>query len=284
MLIETDRLFLREMKESDYDALYTVLADSDIMQHYSYTFDETRVKGWISRNIERYQIFGFGLWAICLKENSEMIGDCGLTMQLIGGQIKPEIGYHIRKDQQRKGYAKEAAIAVRNWTFEHTPFNVIYSYMKYTNVPSYSTAISYGCHQVDEFKDEVNEITKVFAITRAEWIGICMLGNIVNVTVDRPLGSYHPEHKDMYYPINYGFVDGIIAPDGEEQDVYIIGVEKAVEKFSGKIIAIIHRNDDVEEKWVAAPEGMTFSEKEIMEQVYFQEQYFDSEIRLWKGM
>ena len=80
-MIKTDRLLLREMDENDYDALYAVLADSDIMQHYPYTFDETRVRGWISRNIERYQIFGFGLWAVCLRENGEMIGDCGLTMQ-----------------------------------------------------------------------------------------------------------------------------------------------------------------------------------------------------------
>ena len=99
-----------------------------------------------------------------------MIGDFGLTMQLIKGQIKPEIGYHIRKDHQRKGYAKEAAIAVRNWTFENTPFNMIYSYMKYTNEPSYKTAVSYGCKEVDEFSDEINEITKVFAISREEWI------------------------------------------------------------------------------------------------------------------
>ena len=170
MVIETERLLLREMTENDFDALNKVLADSDIMQHYPYTFDEVRVRNWIQRNIERYQIFGFGLWAVCLKEKGEMIGDCGLTMQLIGGQIKPEIGYHIRADKQRKGYAKEAAIAVRDWTFQNTPFNIVYSYMKHTNEPSARTAMSYGCKQVDEFSDEINEFTKVFAITREEWI------------------------------------------------------------------------------------------------------------------
>ena len=169
MVIETERLILREMNEGDYDALYAVLADSDIMQHYPYTFDEARVRGWISRNIERYRIFGFGLWAVCLKETGEMIGDCGLTMQMIGNSIKPEIGYHIRKDCQRRGYAKEAASAVRDWTFNNTPFNMIYSYMKHTNTPSAMTALSYGCHQVDEFEDDTNGITKVFAISREDW-------------------------------------------------------------------------------------------------------------------
>lgn len=169
IIIETERLILREMTENDFEALNKVLADSEIMQHYPYAFDDKRVRNWIARNIERYRIFGFGLWAICLKETGEMIGDCGLTMQIIDGDIKPEIGYHIRADKQRIGFAKEAAIAVRDWTFNNTPFNVVYSYMKHTNEPSAKTAVSYGCKQVDEFKDDVNEITKVFAITREEW-------------------------------------------------------------------------------------------------------------------
>ena len=105
-----------------------------------------------------------------------------------------------------------------------------------------------------------------------------VLGRTVTVTVDRPLGSYHPKHKDMYYPINYGYVKGIMAPDGEEQDAYILGVDEAIDKFSGTIIAVVHRNDDVEEKWVVAPKGMTFTKEEIMEQIHFQEKYFDSEI------
>ena len=169
MILETERLFLREMNENDFDALYEVLADADIMQHYPYTFDENRVRNWIQRNIERYRIFGFGLWAVCLKETGEMIGDCGLTLQLIDGRIKPEIGYHIRANKQRNGYAKEAAIAVRDWTFNNTPFQIVYSYMKYTNEPSVKTAISYGCKQVDEYQDDENKITKVFAISRDQW-------------------------------------------------------------------------------------------------------------------
>ncbi len=105
-----------------------------------------------------------------------------------------------------------------------------------------------------------------------------VIGRTVTVTVDRPLGSYHPKHKDIYYPINYGYIEGIMAPDGEEQDAYILGVDEAVETFTGTMIAVVHRNDDIEEKWVVAPEGMTFSKEEIWEQIRFQEQYFDSEI------
>lgn len=105
-----------------------------------------------------------------------------------------------------------------------------------------------------------------------------VIGRMVTVTVDRPLGSFHPEHKDMYYPVNYGYVEGVMAQDGEEQDAYILGVDEAVEKFTGKIVAIVHRHDDIEEKWIVAPEGVSFTGKQIKEQIHFQEQYFVSEI------
>lgn len=167
MQIETSRLILREMSMSDFDALYTVLADSDIMQHYPYVFDANRVRNWIERNIERYRIFGFGLWAVCLKDTGEMIGDCGLTMQNINGVVKPEIGYHIRKDMQRKGYAKESAIAVRDWTFQNTPFREIFSYMKKTNVPSAKCAESWGCRLIEEFVDTEGEKSVVYVVGKS---------------------------------------------------------------------------------------------------------------------
>ena len=107
-----------------------------------------------------------------------------------------------------------------------------------------------------------------------------MIGDIVTVTVDRPLGSYHPVHKDIYYPVNYGYIKGIMAPDGEEQDAYILGVDHAVDTFTGKVIAIIFRHDDVEQKWVVCPENKTYTKEEIMKQVEFQEQYFDSDISM----
>ena len=105
-----------------------------------------------------------------------------------------------------------------------------------------------------------------------------MIGRIVTVTIDRPLGSCHPKHPDIYYSVNYGYIEGIIAPDGEEQDAYILGVDIPLQTFTGEVIAVIHRKDDVEDKWVVAPEGMTFSQEEIEELTRFQEQYFASEV------
>ena len=107
-----------------------------------------------------------------------------------------------------------------------------------------------------------------------------LLGRTVTVTVDRPLGSFHPEYPDMYYPVNYGYVRGILAPDGEEQDAYILGISEPVREMTGVITAVVDRKDDVEDKWVVCPAGCTFTKEEIAEQIRFQEQYFRSEIIL----
>lgn len=88
-MIKTERLFLREMTEQDFDALYAVLSDSDIMRHYPYTFDEKRVPGRTNENMERYNTFGFGLWAVCLKESGETIGNCGLTIRPLTDRYEP---------------------------------------------------------------------------------------------------------------------------------------------------------------------------------------------------
>lgn len=84
----------------------------------------------------------------------------------------------------------------------------------------------------------------------------------------------------MVYPVNYGYVPGILAGDGAEQDVYVLGVEEPLTELDGVVLAVIHRADDVEDKWVVVPEGVRFTAEEIAEKVRFQEQYFDSSVWL----
>ncbi len=110
-----------------------------------------------------------------------------------------------------------------------------------------------------------------------------MLGEIVEVVIDRPLGSAHPNDPDCIYPLNYGFVPGVYAGDGEEQDVYVMGVTERISRFSGRVIAVIRRLNDNEDKWVAAPEGCFFTEEEIRRATHFVEKYFESEIEVWHG-
>ena len=105
-----------------------------------------------------------------------------------------------------------------------------------------------------------------------------MIGKTVKVTVDRPLGSRHPNHPDILYHVNYGYVDGVMGGDCEWQDAYVLGVDEPIAEFVGVVIAIIHRTNDCEDKWVVAPNGVSFTRDEIELAVHFQEQYFESEI------
>jgi len=140
MILETKRLILREYTYEDFDDLYAILSDAETMWHYPKPYDEKGTKRWLDWSLDNYQKHGFGLWAAVLKETGEFVGDCGLTIQNIGGQLLPEIGYHIQKKYWRQGLGSEAAKAVRDWAFENTNYDSLYSYMKYTNTASYSTA------------------------------------------------------------------------------------------------------------------------------------------------
>ena len=170
--METQRLILREYTQEDFDGLYAILSDPVTMQHYPKPYDAAGTQRWLDWSFSNYKTYGFGLWAIELKETGEFIGDCGITMQPIDGQQLPEIGYHIHNNHWRKGYGKEAASAVRNWAFENRDFDCLYSYMKYTNVASYSTARSIGMTKIKEYPDEQDGILYVYRITREEWANL----------------------------------------------------------------------------------------------------------------
>ena len=169
MRFETERLILREMVEDDFQPLFNILSHPETMRFYPQPFDEVRVRGWIARNQQRYSTDGFGLWAVVLRENGKVIGDCGITLQNIHGSILPEIGYHIHKDYCRCGYATEAAKVCMDFLFETTDYPAVYSYMKYTNAPSYGVALKNGMRFIEEYDDPVNVRTRVYGITRAEW-------------------------------------------------------------------------------------------------------------------
>lgn len=168
-MIETERLHLREYTLEDFDTLYEIVSDPETMRHYPAPFDEARTRHWIEWNLDNYAQYGFGLWAVVLKETGEFIGDCGITMQNIDGEMLPEIGYHIHKKYWRRGFAGEAARAVRDWAFLNTEYGVLYSYMKYTNEASWRTAMANGMRKVKEYPDPKNTISYAFAITREEW-------------------------------------------------------------------------------------------------------------------
>ena len=169
MILETDRLILREYTQDDFDALYAILSDPETMQHYPKPYDAAGTQRWLDWSFDNYRRYGFGLWAIELKQTGAFLGDCGLTMQNIDGVQLPEIGYHICKDHWRRGYGSEAARAVRDWAFRNTDFAALYSYMSATNTASYSTAAAAGMSRIKEYLDDgVPHL--VYRITRQEWM------------------------------------------------------------------------------------------------------------------
>jgi RimJ/RimL family protein N-acetyltransferase len=122
MIIETKRLILRKMTLEDQNDICNIVADEQTMKFYRKEFLSMYAKRWITWNLENYEKYGFGLWAMILKDTGELIGDCGITIQNIDGELLPEIGYHINRNFWRQGYGKEAATAVRDWAFNNTKY------------------------------------------------------------------------------------------------------------------------------------------------------------------
>ena len=168
-LFETDRLLLRKITQADFDDWFAILSDAETMKHYPAPYDAAGVQRWMDWTLKNYEQHGFGLWALILKETGDFIGDCGITMQNIHGQLLPEIGYHLNKRYWRKGYASEAALKCMEFAFEELHFPAVYSYMSADNAASYGVALKNGMRFVEEYADEHHERTRVYAMTIEEW-------------------------------------------------------------------------------------------------------------------
>lgn len=149
MILETERLYLREMNQGDYEALCKILKDPDAMYAYEGAFTDGEVKEWLDRQISRYQKWGFGLWAVILKETAEMIGQCGLTMQPWKDGEVLEIGYLFQRAYWHKGYATEAARACKEYAFETLEADEVSSIIRDTNTASQNVALRNGMSRKD---------------------------------------------------------------------------------------------------------------------------------------
>jgi RimJ/RimL family protein N-acetyltransferase len=143
-IIETERLYLRELLIDDKKELIKVLSDSESMKFYPHPFSEEDVENWIQWNIKNYKKYKHGLWAVILKEGESFIGDCGITMQNIENEIVPEIGFHIIKEYCNKGFATEAALACKEYAFKVLNYPKVFSYTTLPNIPSQKVAKKIG--------------------------------------------------------------------------------------------------------------------------------------------
>ena len=151
MILETERLYLREMQQSDYSPLCRMLQDDEVMYAYEGAFTNKEAQQWLDRQLSRYNENGFGLWAVILKETDEMIGQCGLTMQDVNGSKVLEIGYLFQKAYWHRGYASEAAIACKQYAFETLNADEVFSIIRDTNIASQNVALRNGMTIADKF-------------------------------------------------------------------------------------------------------------------------------------
>lgn len=144
MICETERLVLREMDADDFPALCAILQDAETMYAYEHAFSDEEARAWLANQQRRYREDGFGLWAVVRREDGAMIGQCGLTWQDWGARRVREIGYLLRRDCWRRGYATEAAAACKRWAFETLGADEVFSIIRDTNWPSRRVAARNG--------------------------------------------------------------------------------------------------------------------------------------------
>lgn len=151
MILETERLYLREMTESDLPALRRILQDPLVMYAYEHAFSESEVRDWLDKQKRRYAEDGFGLWAVILKATCEMIGQCGLTLQNYNEDQVLEVGYLFQKAYWHKGYATEAAMACKEYAFTKLGAEEVFSIIRDTNIASQNVARRNGMTETGRF-------------------------------------------------------------------------------------------------------------------------------------
>ena len=151
MILETKRLYLREMNPSDFNSLCRILQDEKAMYAYEGAFSDQEVQEWLDRQIYRYQKWNFGLWAAVLKETDKMIGQCGLTMQQWKDQEVLEIGYLFERSHWHQGYATEAAKACKQYAFEKLNASEVCSIIRDSTTASQNVAMRNGMVMKDQW-------------------------------------------------------------------------------------------------------------------------------------
>ena len=247
--------WLNEIKRSDWGAgqfLYELLRDN-------------RMK----------ELCGESTKALLLTDSDALVSFCTYAEQddIRDLTLTPWVGFVYTfpeyRGKRRVGKLLERAYALaKDDGYEHI-------YISTGEIGLYE---KYGCSFWRTMKDIHGEDSWVYRMDIEEKDFSNILGQPVIGTIDRPFGSTHPRHPEMIYPINYGYVDGVFAGDGAEQDVYVFGADQPLETYTGKVIAVYHRLNDNEDKWIVSLIGETIPAEEILEAICFQEQYFMGEL------
>ena len=242
--------------------------DPAIGHYYEYIYTPEIADSYFERN----SVPGKKLFAIMVE--NRIIGE--VKLKKIDNQAREcSMGIHLQNDSVKgKGYGAQAERLILQYAFEELGMFAINAKAVLQNTRSQHVLEKVGfcyTHEDDMFKYYRCEANKA-----ERWQKVKdLVGKFVHVVVDRPIGY---RHGDIVYPINYGYIPGMIAGDGEEQDAYILGIGESVTEFDGQVIAAICRRNDREDKLVVAPVGHVYHQGQIAEAIHFQEQYFDGKI------
>ena len=150
--LETKRLILRPMQATDINALHLIFTDLKVMAAFDHDpFTREQMMSWLGRNLEHQNKYGYGLFSVILKETGELIGDCGLEQMEVEGVQVAELGYDFRSEYWNRGFATEAACAVRDYAFDILRLPQLISLIRVGNLPSKRVAEKVGMTLVEEF-------------------------------------------------------------------------------------------------------------------------------------
>lgn len=275
MDLKTKRLLIRELNMADTDALHAILSDREVMRFIEPPYTRQQTAAFITENARSEVPLVYALESL-------------KTGALIGHVIwhpydseAYELGWILGKAYWGKGYARElteALLAIAKKELRDVVIQCTPEQASTRHIAEKQGFFFLGVENGLCIYRFVSKTRKGCLTDRQrEELIHAMLGKTVTVTVDRPVGYVHVKSGITFrYPINYGYLPGLTGGDGDEQDVYILGVEEPLETFTGRIIGVVRRADDNEDKLVAAPEGMLFHQGQIAEAVHFVEQYFSS--------
>ena len=211
--------------------------------------------------------------------DGQIVGECKLKYIDLEKR-ECSMGIHLQNDAVKgKGYGTQAERLTLQYTFEELGMVAVNADAALKNTRSQHVLEKVGfryTHEDDTFKYYRCENNKHLR----EKLIQELMGKEVHVVIDRPVGH---QHGDIVYPINYGYVPGVLGGDGEELDVYILGEQQPLESYYGKVIAIVHREDDDEDKLVACPWDKNYDAQEICRAIYFQEKYYDTTVETKDG-
>ena len=275
MDLKTKRLLIRELTAADTDALHRILSDREVMRFIEPPYTRQQTAAFITENQRSEVPLVYGV---------ELLTTGNLIGHLIWHPYDSEayeLGWILAREHWNQGYARELTEAMLAFAKKELRDIVIQCAPEQASTRHIAEKNGFFFLGVENDLCLYRFVSKTrkgcLTDRQREDLIHAMLGKTVTVTIDRPVGFIHVKNGITFrYPINYGFLPGLMGGDGDEQDVYILGVEETLEEFTCRIIGVVRRADDNEDKLVAAPEGILFHQGQIAEAVHFVEQYFDS--------